>query len=191
MVSTRITIHDIEDLPITEGNRYEIIDGQFCVQTQPHSNDQVVTSNLLYKIGLWTRRLDNGVTMLAPSVLFDDENVVAPDLIWMSKARHIEIFNEDGKLYGAPELVVEILSPGSANENGDRNLKYKLYSRRGVSEYWIVDWRKRQIEVFRRNPATLSLEPAATAFETDTIQSPNLPGFSCTLTDVFGKVISI
>jgi len=89
-------------------------------------------------------------------------------------------------LHAAPELVVEVLSPGTANERRDRKAKLKLYSVRGVSEYWIIDWRTRQLEVYRRDQAQLQL--VATLFEADTLNSPLLPGFVCTVASLFERI---
>ena len=81
----------------------------------------------------------------------------------------------------APDLVVEVLSPGSTNERRDRELKLKLYSRQGVHEYWIVDWQRHNLQVYRRSEAELHL--VATLEDEDTLTSPNLPGFSCRLAE--------
>ena len=91
----------------------------------------------------------------------------------MSSRRMAAIFGPDGKLHAAPELIIEVPSPGAANEKRDREAKLKLYSRRGVDEYWIVDWRQRRIEVFRREQAQLAL--AATLMESDILTTPLLP----------------
>jgi Uma2 family endonuclease len=80
-------------------------------------------------------------------------------------------------------LVVEVLSPGGTNERRDREAKLKLYSRRGVLEYWIVDWRTQQIEVYRREQLALRL--VATLYATDTLTSPFLPGFVCQVATLF------
>jgi Uma2 family endonuclease len=79
--------------------------------------------------------------------------------------------------------VVEVLSPGPTNERRDREAKLKLYSRRGVQEYWIVDWQRRQVEVYRREQAALRL--AHTLLPGDTIDSPLLPGFQCQIERFF------
>ena len=79
--------------------------------------------------------------------------------------------------------AVEILSPGAANERRDREAKLKLYSRRGVLEYWIVDWQARQVEVYRREELALRL--VATLYATDTLASPLLPGFACEVATLF------
>jgi Uma2 family endonuclease len=90
---------------------------------------------------------------------------------------------DDGKLHAAPELVIEVLSPGVANQQRDRQAKLKLYSRRGVQEYWLVDWQQQQVEVYRRTQAELAL--AATLYRGDTLQSPLLPCFFCQVTMLF------
>jgi Uma2 family endonuclease len=68
----------------------------------------------------------------------------------------------------------------------NRETKLKLYSRRGVREYWIVSWQARQIEVYCRVNAHLSL--AATLFESDKLESKLLLGFTCPLSTVFGTM---
>jgi Uma2 family endonuclease len=54
----------------------------------------------------------------------------------------------------------------------------------GVQEYWIVDWRIHQVEIYRRENATLHL--IATLFENDEISTPLLPGFICLVARLFG-----
>ena len=72
-----------------------------------------------------------------------------------------------------------MLSPGGDNERRDREAKLKLYASRGVQEYWIADWRLQQVEVYRRENATLRL--MATLLNDDQLSSPLLPGFSCAI----------
>jgi len=86
-------------------------------------------------------------------------------------------------LHAAPELMIEVLSPGKKNEGRDRQAKLKLYSRRGVLEYWIVDWRQRRVEVYRRDQIALRL--TSTLYAQDTLQSPLLPGFACQISALF------
>lgn len=83
----------------------------------------------------------------------------------------------------APDLVVEVLSAGSGQERRDRELKLKLYSAQGVREYWIVDWRRKSIQIYRRENAALVL--VATLFENEAITSPLLPDFTCSLSEIF------
>lgn len=75
-----------------------------------------------------------------------------------TKERLATALRPDGHLYAAPELAVEVLSPGEANERRDREARLRLYSRRGVLEYWIVNWQERRVEVYRREEAILKLD---------------------------------
>ncbi|WP_390903776.1 Uma2 family endonuclease [Trichothermofontia sichuanensis] len=94
-------------------------------------------------------------------------------------------------MLGAPELIVEVLSPGSTNERRDspgetlreREAKRKQYSVYGVQEYWICDRLLRQVEVDRRQDAVLTL--VATLMGQDEITSPLLPNFRCTIARFF------
>jgi Uma2 family endonuclease len=89
----------------------------------------------------------------------------------------------DGRLHAAPELIVEVLSPGMANERRDRELKLTLYSRRGVQEYWIVDWQGKRVDVFRRHEAALGM--ASALFASDRLDSALFPGCSAPLSTLF------
>ena len=82
-----------------------------------------------------------------------------------------------------PELVVEVLSPGPKNIQRDRRTKLKLYARRGVDEYWIVDWLRRIIDVYRLGGTTLA--HVATLTESDTLTSPLMPGMDMPLARIF------
>lgn len=167
---------DLAAMP-DDGKRYEIIDGELHMSRQPHLNHQYVSGRFFVELYGWSNANDRGSVFFAPGVIFADDDDVAPDLVWVSKARLGGIVQADGRIHAAPELVVEVLSPGSANERRDREAKLKLYSRRGVVEYWIVSWQARQVEVYRRDNARLHL--VETLHEHDVLESPLLPDFSC------------
>ncbi|MCL4835690.1 MAG: Uma2 family endonuclease [Caldilineaceae bacterium] len=71
-------------------------------------------------------------------------------MVWISDERLAALMDEAGHLTGAPELAIEVLSFGIHNEERDRTAKRKLYETQGVREYWILDWRLKQVEVYRR-----------------------------------------
>lgn len=186
MASTlRFTSADLEKFP-DDGKRYEIIDGELYVSRQPHYYHQLVCSNVVALLKGWNRGSGLGQVNLAPGVIFAEDDDVAPDVVWTSSARLATILSPDGKLHAAPELVVEVLSPGTANEQRDRYAKLKLYSRRGVREYWIIDWRTRQIEMYRREDTDLTL--VATLFEGDALNTPLLPDFTCSVAELFEDI---
>jgi Uma2 family endonuclease len=91
--------------------------------------------------------------------------------------------DEAGHLTAAPELVVEVLSPGIENERRDREAKLKLYASRGLQEYWIVDWQRQQVEIYRRQ--LIGLQLVGTLLSTDELTSPLLPDFTCSVAQLF------
>ncbi len=186
MASTlRFTSADLEKFP-EDGKRYEIIDGELYVSRQPHYYHQLVCSNVVGLLKAWNKSSRLGQVNLAPGVIFAEDDDVAPDVVWTSISRLATILSPDGRLHAAPELVIEVLSPGTANEQRDRNTKLKLYSRRGVREYWIIDWRMRQLEVYRREETDLRM--TATLLEDDVLNTPLLPGFTCSVAELFEDI---
>jgi len=178
----RWTSADLTVLP-DDGKRYEIIDGELYMSRQPHWHHQRACGKVFAALEAWSVQTGAGEANLAPGVIFAEDDDVAPDVIWISHTRRATALGPDGHLHAAPELVVEILSPGTTNERRDREAKLKLYSRRGVLEYWIVDWRTQQVEAYRREELALRL--VATLYTTDTLTSPLLPGFSCEVVTLF------
>jgi len=183
--TTRWTSADLESLP-DDGTRYEIIDGELFMSKQPSFNHQDVCTELLVVISNWNRVANPGRVVMAPGLIFAEDDDVAPDLVWISNERLVSCLEPDGKLHDAPELVIEVLSPGGANERRDRVAKLGLYSRRGVNEYWIVSWQTRTVDVYRTDEGALKL--AGNLAETDTLESPLLPGFSCRVAALFERI---
>jgi Uma2 family endonuclease len=172
----RWTTADLDLLSADEWKRYEIIDGELFVTRAPHRN-------ICSRLQEWSEISQLGEAVPTPGLIFNEADNVIPDVIWISHERLAQCMDEAGHLTGAPELVVEILSPGSTNERRDREAKLKLYSTQGVQEYWIVSRELQQIEVFRRENAVL--KRAATFLASDTVTSPLLPGFAALVTAFF------
>lgn len=184
-VSHRWTVRDIEGLP-DDGSRYEIIDGELYVSKQPHYYHQLICTRMVYSLGDWNRHALSGEASLAPGAIFSDDDAVAPDLVWISNERLTSALGTDGKLHDAPELVIEVLSPGKENERRDCDVKLGLYSRRGVLEYWVIDWRGRSIEVYRRQGSDLLL--AQIVREGEILKTDVLPRFSCSIDELFSGI---
>ncbi|MGB6299417.1 MAG: Uma2 family endonuclease [Rivularia sp. (in: cyanobacteria)] len=179
----RWTISDLEVLAADEWKRYEIIDGELFVSRAPHIRHQDSGGNIYLELQVWSRKSGLGKALFTPGIIFSDADNVIPDVVWVSNERLEQLVDDEGHLTGAPELIVEVLSAGNTNERRDKEAKLKLYSIKGVKEYWIVDWRLQQIEVYRRENAQLVL--VATLMEDDEITSPILPGFSCNIQQFF------
>jgi Uma2 family endonuclease len=183
--SLRWTSADLELFP-DDGKRYEIIDGELYVSAAPHFYHQITCLGIANSLADWDRSAKLGRTVPAPGIIFSSDNNVIPDIIWVRRDRLTAALDRAGHLRAAPDLVVEVLSPGSENEQRDRELKLKLYSRRGVLEYWIVDWRLRQIDLYRRSD--LELQFIVTLRQTETLTSPLLPGFALSLPELFADI---
>jgi Uma2 family endonuclease len=183
-ISDRVcwTTADLDLLP-DNGNRYEIIDGELFVTKAPHWGHQKATGRTYSALDTWSLSTGLGQAALNPGIIFSDADNVIPDVVWASNERLAILLDEAGHLTAAPELIVEILSPGAENVRRDREVKLKLYSARGVREYWIVDWQLQQVEVYRREQASLKL--VATLFSNDVLSTPLLPGFSCAIAQLF------
>src|SRR2546428_191658 len=182
MKTLRWNSRDLELLP-EDGKRYEIVDGELYVSKQPHWQHQFVCGEVFALLRDWSRQTKAGMASFAPGLIFADDDDVAPDIVWVSRERLATSLRLDGKLHTAPELVVEVLSPGTANERRDREVKLKLYSRRGVQEYWIVDWRTQQVAVYRLQDGVLQL--VVTLAHAEILTSPLLPGFACPVATLF------
>ena len=104
-------------------------------------------------------------------------------MVWISSERLENGLDDAGHLVVAPELIVEVLSSSEKDRERDRTFKLKLYSVQGISEYWICDRFHQQIEIFRRQDALLT--KACTLFTADTLTSPILPDFNCSVAEIF------
>jgi Uma2 family endonuclease len=175
-VSRRWTVADLEQIEPKYGDRYEIINGELYVAHAPSGHHQYACDELQFALRGWSHETGLGMPFSASGLVFDPENDVIPDILWMSAARLEVAFDRAGHFVVAPELVVEVLSPGSKNERRDRQVKLDLYSQRGVGEYWIVDVRRREVLVYRSGEGGLTLTSTLTG--DDVLESPQLAGFS-------------
>jgi Uma2 family endonuclease len=176
------TSSDLELLP-DDGKRYEIIDGELYVSRPNHWKHQIACGEILMALESWNDQTGIGDAVLAPGLIFSEYDDVVPDVVWISRKRLAVGLDENGHLRVPPELIAEVLSPGEEHERRDRVVKLDLYSRRGVLEYWIVNWRVRSVEVYRREETMLRL--VATLIGPVLLDTPLLPGFSCCVTGFF------
>ena len=141
-----ITWQDVQQMP-EDGNRYEAIEGDVYMTPAPTFRHQRVSLRLLVALDRILEQPGHGVVVQAPfGVEFPATGEgVQPDLLFVSNERRGHI--TDAGLTGAPDLVVEILSPSTASR--DRGLKLRLYERQGVREYWIVDADENTVDAWR------------------------------------------
>jgi len=146
MPATKITWRDVLEMP-EDGNRYEAIGGELWVSPPPKPPHQWVSARLFAELLDLLVRPGYGYLFYAPiGVEFSEtQEGVQPDILFVSQGR-LHIVTED-RIQGAPDLVIEILSPSTARR--DRTVKRHVYQRQGVAEYWIVDLDAKQVEVWR------------------------------------------
>lgn len=142
VLSTKMTAKAFLELPETNLPT-ELIDGELTESPTPIPDHQNTSVELIIVLrGL----IPNGKLYHAPiDVYFDEANIVQPDIVWV--ADDGLCFIGEKRLEGAPDLVVEILSPSTARR--DKNKKFSLYEKHGVREYWLVDPLAQYIEVWR------------------------------------------
>ncbi|MCC6629102.1 MAG: Uma2 family endonuclease [Chloroflexi bacterium] len=185
-----ITVADLELMP-DDGNRYEVIDGELYVTHAPNLRHQFALDEIVATFRAWRAAgSERGVPVSGAGLVFSFDTGVIPDFAWVSSERAPSIVidpttgKSGGRFYQSPDLLVEIVSPGTDSARRDRETKLALYSRRGAREYWIVDYERRTVEVYRRTPAA-ALVLAATLTDDDTLTSPLLPEFSLPVARVF------
>lgn len=183
-IGVRWTTSDLEAFPQPlDDTRYEIIDGELYVSRQPNWDHQYACHRIQVALANWDPEERHGQVLGAPGIIFAQDDNVAPDVVWISHRRLRTALEADGKLHEAPELVVEVLSPGATNEQRDREVKLKLYARRGVDEYWLVDPVRRVLEQYRRDGAVMQLW--ATLRDTDMLMTDLLQGFQTEIGRLF------
>jgi Uma2 family endonuclease len=176
-----MTVDDLEAMP-EDGNRYEVIEGELFVSCAPGLTHQLVIGNILFTMQTYLKDNPIGKIVTTPGLVFDQYSGVTPDIVFFTHKRGVDIIAND-RLKAAPELIIEILSPGSENLARDRVAKRQLYGKHGVREYWIVDSGNRAIEVYRLQNATLEL--AVILAGSDELTSPLLPDFKCSAAGFF------
>ena len=160
---------------------FELIAGEIVTKAYPTATHQTVLFELTLLIGSHVKINKLGKVFFALfGVVLEPNTDVQPDLFVVLDA-NLPKLQEDG-FFGAPDLVIEIISPSSIKL--DRNTKFKLYERTGVAEYWIVDTKHQSIEVYGRQGSGYDL--VSFAVEKGAVESSVLTGLSVEVAEVFG-----
>ena len=161
--------------------RYELLDGELTMAPAPGESHQRVAALLGWKLVQFVT--ENGLGRVYPApfdVVLSDTDVVQPDLVFVSRARaHVLTA---ANVRGAPDIVVEILSPSTAER--DRTFKRTLYARHGVREYWLVDTAGESVAVLLLDDRG-AYQVAGTYRAGETLVSSILPGFLLNVDDLF------
>jgi Uma2 family endonuclease len=181
--SPRLTYQDLLRLP-DDLLRHELIDGEHYVSPAPTVKHQDIVANLVHILLAFVRAHRLGKVMVGPvDVLFTEHDVVEPDVLFVAAAHGDRV--RERYVAGAPDLVVEVLSP--SNRGFDRIKKRRLYEAHGVAEYWIVDPPAETLEIYRAASPDGQLVRCASLSRAagDTFETPLLPGLQILLHEVF------
>ncbi len=177
---TKLTVKDYMETP--DDVRCQLIDGELILAPSPTFKHQVISGHLFMVVNQFVRRHSLGVVCYAPLDVFLTANdVYQPDILFISNERRD--IRTAANIQGAPDLVVEILSPST--EHYDRGRKQEIYGRLGVREYWIVDPQAETVEVLSGIGSRMT-STATYGFE-DALVSPLLPRLSIDLAEVFAE----
>lgn len=168
-----------------DGQLHEVINGELLFMPPPELRHQEIIMNLAELLHYHVRRNRLGRIYMAPTDVVLGENVVRPDLLFISDERST-ICRPD-RVYGAPDLIIEVLSFESAFR--DLQDKWRLYAQHNVREYWIVDPAKENVRVLHLvdgdyQPYKLSIPHPFRVADT-VIGSSLLDSFQADCTDVF------
>lgn len=172
-----------EYFQLPEGPPYfQLIDGELYMSPSPRRYHQRIATSLAHSLYAHVEDHALGEIYIAPSdVTLADDAVLNPDLYFVSRDR-AHILTDQG-CDGAPDLVIEILSPSTAKL--DLGRKREIYAASGVRELWIVAPEPQLVEIYR-TPA-LGGDPVAVLREGDAVTSPVLPGLSLPVAAIFKR----
>ena len=174
----RLTYEDYAKTPDDE--RYELLDGELVMVPSPNIPHQETVIGLGARLYIFVQGMGLGKVYVAPiDVVLSDTNVVQPDVVFVSRERLGIITHAN--IQGAPDLVVEVRSPSTAQR--DLTIKRRLYAEHGVKEYWMVDPEARTVTVLLlRNGG---FEEVGTYGKGQVLSSPTLAGFTLNLDEIF------
>lgn len=165
---------------LLEGSPYQLIGGDLVMVPAPTPYHQRISRNIELLLIQNVMKNDLGEVLHSPiDVYFSEQDTFQPDIILVLKGR-LNIIGET-KIEGAPDLIIEILSPSSAYY--DLGSKYKVYEKAGVKEYWLIHPDRKAIEVFENKEGKFELIQAVD--EIGVVRSELLEGFEVDLAKVF------
>ena len=175
----KVTYADLEAWP-DDGRRYELYDGEVYVCPAPRPRHQMALANLYDRLQQYAER-HGGLALLSPiDIVFDAHNVLQPDIAFFAAARrhHVEL---DEAIRVPPDVVVEVISPGTAWN--DLGRKKAAFARFGVLEYWVLDPHIERIERHSLTASAYQLTLAASPKKS--FESIVLNGFRCEVAGLF------
>ena len=180
----KITYQEFKQIEFDENDTswYELINGELVRKQSPTLDHQNIADNILIAIKIYARKKKLGKAYSAPlDTVLDDGNAYHPDVLFVSKERYHILDEKEKIVMGAPDLVVEVLSKGTAFY--DRGDKKDVYEKCGVREYWLIDQKNKTVEIYAYENQRFKLREMAD--ETGEVKSMVLDGFKMKVTAIF------
>ncbi len=178
--AVKLTYEDYCRAPDDE--RYELLNGELMMVPAPNTKHQKILLGLGSELRRFVEEHELGEVYVAPlDVVLSDTDVVQPDVLFISRAREHRI--TDKNVQGAPDLVIEILSPSTAER--DLEDKHELYGRHGVLEYWIIDPVAETVAVHRQRDG--KLERTGRFGRGESLATALLEGLALELDDILAR----
>ncbi|MDH4127606.1 MAG: Uma2 family endonuclease [Spirochaetota bacterium] len=166
---------------LDDDKRHEILEGELIeMAPAPNYFHQNISKKIFRVLDLYVENHNLGEIQYSPiDVIFDDHNTLQPDIIYISNDNK-KIIKEKG-VFGTPDLVIEILSQSTIAK--DREIKFSIYEKFKVNEYWIIDPENKSVDVFCLETNNFSLH----ASSKDKIKSKLFPNLEILLKDIFNQ----
>ncbi|TDA70023.1 MAG: Uma2 family endonuclease [Clostridia bacterium] len=168
---------------LPEGAPYQLIGGHLVMTPAPGTFHQAISIRLQTYLYLFAREKNLGMVFTAPiDVYLEETETYQPDILFISRGRlHII---EKTRINGAPDLVVEIISPSTGYY--DLKKKARSYARHGVKEYWLVDPEDKSIEIHQGQEGKFILNQRAEVH--GRVRSLVLAGLEVEAEDIFAPI---
>ena len=164
-----------------EGSPFQLINADLVMSPTPTSFHQILAARIFKLIDSYLEQSNSGgICLFAPlDVQLDEENIFQPDLLYIAESRKAELIKDH--IYGAPDLIVEILSPSTAYY--DLRQKKDIYEKYGVKEYILIDPLQLNAEIYILEENHFVLRQKAGINEA--LESVLLNGFTIDLNKLF------
>ena len=161
---------------------YQLVEGELVVAPSPNSFHQDIALNVAVLLTNHVRRHRLGKVCIAPfDVYLSETNVLQPDIFFLSTSR-MKLLQADG-VHGAPDLVVEIVSP--SNGLLETRRKRPVYAAHGVREEWIIEPTLQQLH---RYDFAIDVAKPVRVFDNDeSFETPVLPGLVIQTAELFQR----
>ncbi len=182
MTEQKITVQEFRRMNFEgEDAFFELINGVVVRRASPSPYHQSISMRLSAMMHSYCTDHQRGLVFTAPTDVFlNDYNHVIPDIFFIRR-ENLGIVDYRQGIYGVPDLIVEIISPGSILQ--DRVEKRDAYQRAGVREYWMVDPNNRSIEIYKNVDGEFRI--VSFAADTGVVHSEVLEGLEVSINNIF------